>query len=166
MLSAKRFGERCQELRESVRDFEMALCKLFTEAYPDDDVKTASVLLGLFVTGLRPELAKQVLLCGTPTNLDDAVKDAIRVERAMGLDDGQRVQAVQTGGRDSEDLREVLDKLVGRMEALELRLSEQKPGGSLLLMQRTRKGTSNATVLLGETMTTVQEVSRLRKFVT
>eukprot|EP00731_Ephydatia_muelleri_P003373 Em0001g3373a len=106
----------------------MALCKLFTEAYPDDDVKTASVLLGRFVTGLRPELARQVLLCGTPTNLDNAVKNAIRVERAMGLDDGQRVQAVQTGGR--EDLREVLDKLVGRMEALELRLSEQKPGGA------------------------------------
>ena len=128
LLSAKRFGERCQELRESVRDFEMALCKLFTEAYPDDDVKTASVLLGRFATGLRPELARQVLLCGTPTNLDDAVKDAIRVERAMGLDDEQRVQAVQTGGR--EDLREVLDKLVGRMEALELCLLEQKPGGT------------------------------------
>ena len=46
----------------------------------------------------------------TPTNLDDAVKNAIRVERAMGLDDRQRVQAVQTGGR--EDLHEVLDKLV------------------------------------------------------
>eukprot|EP00731_Ephydatia_muelleri_P025807 Em0017g890a len=74
---------------------------------------------------LRPELARQVLLYGTPTNLDDAVKNVIRVERAMGLDDGQRVQSVQTGGR--EDLRGVLDKLVGRMEALELRLSEQKP---------------------------------------
>ena len=65
LLSAKRFGERCQELRESVRDFEMALCKLFTEAYPDDDVNSASVLLGRFVTGLRPELARQDLLCGT-----------------------------------------------------------------------------------------------------
>ena len=52
LLSAKRIGERYQELRESVREFEMALCKLFTEAYryPDDDVKTASVLLGRFVT--------------------------------------------------------------------------------------------------------------------
>ena len=128
LSSAKMFGERCQEPRESVRDFEMALCKLFMEAYPSDNVKTASVLLGRFVTGLRPELARQVLLCGTPDNLADAVKNAIRVERAMGFDDGQRVQAVQTGGS-REDLRELMDKLAGRMEALELRLSEQKPVG-------------------------------------
>ena len=102
--------------------------------------------------------------------MDDAVKNAIRVERTMGFDDGQRVQAVQIGGR--EDLRRelLLDKLVGRMEVLELRLSEQKPVG----VQRPRisatyvtgKGTPNATALFKETMTTVERVNRLRRYVT
>lgn len=38
LSSAKRFGEWCQEPQELVGDFEMALCKLFIEAYPNNDV--------------------------------------------------------------------------------------------------------------------------------
>ena len=123
--AAKRFAERGQEMRESVRDFEMALRKLFEEAYPSDEVKTSSVFLGRFVTGLRPEIVRQVLLCGIPDNLEDAIKHAIRVERALVFDEEQRVQAVQAAGS-RDDTREVLDKLVSRMEALELRLQERK----------------------------------------
>ena len=99
LVSAKKFRERRQEHRESVRDFELSLRKLFAEAYLNEDVNSSSVFLSRFITGLRSDIARQVLLYGTPTKIEDTVRNAIRIEMAQGFDESQQqVQAVTAGG--------------------------------------------------------------------
>ena len=73
LTSAKKFTEKKQDSKESVRDFEVELRKLFAEAYPDDEADRSSVLLGRFVTGLLPDITKQILLRGVPTKMEDAL---------------------------------------------------------------------------------------------
>ena len=88
LTSAKKFTEKKQDSKESVRDFEVELRKLFAEAYPDDDADRSSVLLGRFVT-------KQILLRGVPTKMEDAERSAIEIERALGFQTAPETQPVQ-----------------------------------------------------------------------
>ena len=109
-----------------MRDFELSLQKLFAEAYPKEEADRSSVFLGHFVSGLRSDIARQVLLCGAPDTLDTTIRNTTRIERALGFDEGQQqVRALKAEGRD--DLREILDKVMSRMESLELHLQERKP---------------------------------------
>ena len=87
LAAARKFGERRQESNESVRNFELSLCKLFMEAYPKDCVDTSSVFFGRFISGLLPEIARQVLLNrdNDHDDLDQAVRSALRVERVLGV---------------------------------------------------------------------------------
>ena len=80
LVSAKKFTEKKQDAKESVRYIEVDLRKLFTEAYPGEDANESSVLLGRFVTGLLPEITRQMLLRGSPTTMEGAVKSAIEIE--------------------------------------------------------------------------------------
>ena len=131
LASAKKFTEKKQDAKESVRYFEADLRKLFTEAYPGEDANESSVLLGRFVTGLLPEITRQMLLRGSPTTMEGAVKSAIEIERALGFQtvETQQVQAlraeetpVKGHGQKSElELQEKLDQVLRRMESLELR---------------------------------------------
>ena len=131
LASAKKFTEKKQDAKESVRYFEADLRKLFTEAYPGEDANESSVLLGRFVTGLLPEITRQMLLGGSPTTMEGAVKSAIEIERALGFQtvETQQVQAlraeetpVKGHGQKSElELQEKLDQVLRRMESLELR---------------------------------------------
>ena len=50
--AAKLFGERWQEAKDSIQDFELVL---FAQAY-GVDANTSAVLLGHFITGLCPEI--------------------------------------------------------------------------------------------------------------
>ena len=94
-----------------MRDFELSLRKLFAEAYPKEEADRSSVFLGHFVSGLRSDIARQVLLCGAPDTLDTTIRNATRIERALGFDEGQQqVRALKAEGRD--DLREILDKVM------------------------------------------------------
>eukprot|EP00731_Ephydatia_muelleri_P003232 Em0001g3232a len=95
LTSAKKFTEKKQDSKESVRDFEVELRKLFAEAYPDDEADRSSVLLGRFVTGLLPDITKQILLRGVPTKMEDAVRSAIEIERALGFQTAPETQPVQ-----------------------------------------------------------------------
>ena len=55
----------------------------------------SSVLLGRFVTGLLPDITKQILLRGVPTKMEDAVRSAIEIERALGFQTAPETQPVQ-----------------------------------------------------------------------
>ena len=44
---------------------------------------TSAVLLQHFLTGLRPEIGRQLLLTNKPANFADALKDAIDIEYAL-----------------------------------------------------------------------------------
>ena len=104
----------------------MDLRKLFSEAYPGEDASKSSDLLGRFVTGLLPEITRQMLLRGSPTTMEGAVKSAIEIERAFGFQtvETQQVQAlrveetpVKGHGQKSElELQEKLDQVLRRME--------------------------------------------------
>ena len=137
LTSAKKFTEKKQDSKESVRDFEVELRKLFAEAYPDDEADRSSVLLGRFVTGLLPDITKQILLRGVPTKMEDAVRSAIEIERALGFQTAPETQPIQalrveetTGFRRQRnadlELQEKLDQVLQRMEALERRFDVEE----------------------------------------
>ena len=142
LAAARKFDERRQESNESVRDFELSLRKLFMEAYPKDCADTSSVFLGRFVSGLVPEIAKQVLLNrdNDHDDLNQAVRSALRVERVLGFhrSDGLQVQALQTGTQDN--LREMLEKVINRIDALESRLEEKHVTSSAQKFRQDIKG--------------------------
>ena len=127
LKSAKHFGERRQEAKESVRDFELGLRKLFKEAYPTEDADGSSAYLSRFITSLSPSIAREVLLRGTPDNIEDAVKKALDVERVMHYVEKQEteVMKVDTSEKQRHDTtQEILEQIVKRMEALESRLEK------------------------------------------
>ena len=63
-------------------DYATQLRKAFKEAYPEEDVGSA-VLLQTFLSGLRPSIARQVMLKGRLTALDKAIEEAVTVEEAL-----------------------------------------------------------------------------------
>ncbi|KAL5491948.1 hypothetical protein EMCRGX_G017328 [Ephydatia muelleri] len=77
-------------------DYATQLRKAFKEAYPEEDVGSA-VLLQTFLSGLRPSIARQVMLKGRPTALDKAIEEAVTVEEALRFDgaDTMEVPVVQ-----------------------------------------------------------------------
>ena len=104
------------------------------EAYPEETVSTSGVLRQRFLTGLRSDITKHILLKGNPTTLDEAVKDAGSIERALAFKDGQRIAPVQAvkaktpseppGG--NEELQTTLDQVLKRLEELEARFREKQ----------------------------------------
>ena len=128
LASAKKFTEKKQDAKESVRYFEADLRKLFSEAYPGEDASKSNVLLGRFFTGLLPEITRQMLLRGSPTTMEGAVKSAIEIERAFGFQtvETQQVQALRVEetpvkGHGQKSELELQDQVLRRMESLEQR---------------------------------------------
>ena len=95
LASAKVISERRQGKQETVTDFESALKKLFKEAYPEETASMSRVLRQRFLMKLRSDITKHILLRGNPTTLDQAVKDAVSIERALAFEDGHRIAPVQ-----------------------------------------------------------------------
>eukprot|EP00731_Ephydatia_muelleri_P017894 Em0010g992a len=134
LASAKVSSERRQGEHKTMTDFEGALKKLFKEAYPEETASTSGVLRQRFLTGLRSEITKHILLRGNPTTLDQAVKDAVSIERALAFEDGHRIAPVQavrakilsdtSGG--NEELQKTLDQVLKRLEGLEARFGEKQ----------------------------------------
>ena len=114
--SSKAVWRAAQEARESIRDFELALRKLFAQAYPGIDANTSAVLLGRFITGLHSEITRQILLVGTPDKLDSTVQHDIRIERALTIEE-QHVHTLQVADEGKDSLRETLEKVMTRLEA-------------------------------------------------
>ncbi|KAL5503369.1 hypothetical protein EMCRGX_G010306 [Ephydatia muelleri] len=132
---SKAFSERKQGMQEKVTDFERGLKKLFQEAYPNEKTTSSTVLLQHFLTGLRPEITKQILLQGAPKDIADAVKAAISVERALTFANGPAVyeqspapvHAVEVvKAQDDHGVQKLMEQVLHRLEALESRFTRQE----------------------------------------
>ena len=60
-------------------DFASTLKKLFKNAYPSEAM-TSTILLQRFLTGLYPEIDRQLLLRKTPADYSTALKYAVDIE--------------------------------------------------------------------------------------
>ena len=82
MLAGWLFITRDQGAAEKVADFADELKKLFVQAYPSEAM-TSAILLQCFLTRLRKPISRQLILRGKPESLENAVRDACKVEYAL-----------------------------------------------------------------------------------
>ena len=128
LVAAKYFNSRHQDDRERVVDYATQLRKAFKEAYPDENVGSA-VLLQTFLSGLRPSIARQVVLKGRPTTMDKAIEEAVTVEEALrfgGTNSAEEVPVHAVHSKDSgaeiEQLKMMLERMSQRFETFEQQL--------------------------------------------
>lgn len=67
---------------ERIVDNAHALKKLFKIAYPGEEM-TSAVLLQRFLTGLQPEISRQLLLRKKPATFAEALEAAVEIEYAF-----------------------------------------------------------------------------------
>ena len=132
LLASKNFNQRSQGPDEKVNDYASALKKLFKIAYPDEAM-TSAVLLQRFVTGLRSDIGRQLLLKKTPTNFAAALKDAVDIEYALEFNNsGDSINAltrkptITTESQDAAALRRSLEALTKRLDSLETTLQRNQ----------------------------------------
>ena len=128
LLASKNFNRRSQGPDEKVNDYASALKKLFKIAYPEE-AATSTVLLQRFVTGLRSDIGRQLLLKKTLTNFAAALKDAVDIEFALEFNNsGDSINAltrkptITTESQDAAALRRSLEALTKRLDSLETTL--------------------------------------------
>ena len=127
IVAARYFNSRYQDDRERVMDYATQLRKAFKEAYPEEDVGSA-VLLQTFLSGLRPSIARQVMLKGRPTALDKAIEEAVTVEEALrfGGADTMEVPVHAVHPKETttevEQLRHMLERMSQKFESFEQQL--------------------------------------------
>ena len=142
LKASKLFNERCQGPQEKPVDFASELKKLFKQAFPDEDTKSA-VLLQRFLIGLKPQISTQILLRKKPETFQQAIADAVEVEEALSYNISRveekpspnPVNAVSTGSTTphtmqhppSMKLQDTLDTISKRLEQLETKVQEGKP---------------------------------------
>eukprot|EP00731_Ephydatia_muelleri_P023705 Em0015g1288a len=110
VVAARYFNSRYQDDRERVMDYATQLRKAFKEAYPEEDVGSA-VLLQTFLSGLRPSIARQVMLKGRPTALDKAIEEAVTETTT-----------------EVEQLRHMLERMSKKFESFEQQLKDLDAG--------------------------------------
>ena len=124
LVASKNFNERSQSVDERVADYASSLKKLFKVAYPEEAM-TSAVLLQRFLTGLLPEISRQLLLRKKPSNFVSALADATEIEYALkfhGDEDG--IHAMSQPQRKPElpnaaTLQSSLEELTKRLASLE-----------------------------------------------
>ena len=142
LMASRSFNQRNQSPNEKVDEYASELKRLFKQAYPDEDM-ASTVLLQKFLTGLRPPIARQMLLKKKPDNLSVAVKDAVTIEYALQFDQTnpeppdisylpeQPINMLNDGKKRSEQhgeyakLQKTVEALAKQLESLEATL--QKP---------------------------------------
>ena len=85
LVASKTFNQRDQLQHEKVDEYAGVLKRLFRQAYLGEETNSA-VLLQRFITGLRPSILRQMLLRKKPTNLAEAMTNAVAVEYALQFD--------------------------------------------------------------------------------
>ena len=85
LASARKSSIRSQEPQERVSNFATDLKKLFRLAYLEE-AKSPSVLLQRLLTGLSPEISRQILLKGRPSSLEKALEVTNEVEYMLNFD--------------------------------------------------------------------------------
>ena len=112
-------------------DFASSLKQFFESAFPEEAM-TSSVLLQRFLTGLRPEISRQLLLRQRPANFTTALKDAMDIEHALEFcgeeDNIHAINRAQTTSEPSDTvaLHQKLDTLTKRLESLEVTIGKNQ----------------------------------------
>ena len=129
LVASRNFNQRSQSPGERVADFASSLKQLFKSGYPGEAL-TSAVLLQRFLTGLRPEIGRQLLLHQKPANFNAAVKDAMAIEYALefgGEDDTiHSVGQKQKTGEEVPNTAALLDALTKRLESLETTIQKSQ----------------------------------------
>ena len=108
---------------------------------------TSTVLLQRFLTGLCPEIGRQLLLRNRPVNFADALKDAIDIEYALQFDSSD--DTINTKGRgtrqtaqslDTAPLYQTLEMLTKRLESLEATMQKTQKAQTTSCPPRDNKG--------------------------
>ena len=130
LSAAKLLAERNQRREEKVIEYADELKELFRDAYPSEKVDSA-VLVQRFLTGLLPEVARQVLLKGRPKTMEEAVKMATDAQYALqfgGVPSDQqwevcpvldRKKPTETNNEALTQLQQAVEQLTKRFDALE-----------------------------------------------
>jgi hypothetical protein len=82
LTASKEFMSCPQRPGERIEDFASHLKRLYKQAFNDDNTDS-QVVLQRFLTGLHPNIGRQVLIEGKPTDLGNAVERAGRIEYAL-----------------------------------------------------------------------------------
>lgn len=128
----KQFQSRRQQPGETVSSYLADLKKLYKEAFPAGD-QGASILLRKFMSDLRPEIAKQVLLKTEPTTLEAAAKAARNVEQVLGLtkEDAMLVSSLTEvkGDKETSEMKQLVEAvatITAKMDNLQRQLDESR----------------------------------------
>ena len=142
LVTARDFQVRTQGPTEKAADFISDLRKKFKRAYPGEEL-TSAVLLQKALTGLRPEIVKQVLLRmgGPPTSLDDLSESVAGVEQALefckesAMENTETVFNISSSGKGEQTtpmsdskltrLENMVEIMTKKMEALESQMKHQ-----------------------------------------
>ena len=131
LAASRSFSQRSQGQGERVSDFASSLKQLFKSAFPTEAM-TSSVLHQRLLTGLHPEISRQLLLRSKPTTFTAAVKDATEIEYALefgGEEDGvHAIRPTQPTPEQSNAtaLHQKLDSLTKRLESLEVTIGKSQ----------------------------------------
>ena len=143
LVASRNFNTRDQRPNEKVIDYATELKQLFKQAYPGEGVDS-TVLLQRFLTGLRPSIARQMLLQKKPDNLKSAIEGAVTVEYALNFESTEAGRSSEPinllHNKDSKHkdnqlqeeyvkLHKTVENLTKQMESLEtaLRKSQETP---------------------------------------
>ena len=106
-------------------DFASSLKQLFKSAFPAEAM-TSSVLLQRILTGLHPDISRQLLLRTRPTTFTAVVKDATDVEYTLefGVEKSwhscHKTNLTNSELSDAAALQQKLDAITKRLETLEV----------------------------------------------
>ncbi|XP_065900992.1 uncharacterized protein [Dysidea avara] len=120
------------EERAGKREDPLAASRSFSQRSQRQEAMTSSVLLQRLLTGLLPEISRQLLLRSKPTTFTAAVKDATEIEYALefgGEEDGvHAIRPTQPTPEQSNAtaLHQKLDSLTKRLESLEVTIGKSQ----------------------------------------
>ncbi|XP_065901887.1 uncharacterized protein [Dysidea avara] len=120
------------EERAGKKEDPLAASRSFSQRSQGQEAMTSSVLLQRLLTGLRPEISRQLLLRSKPTTFTAAVKDATEIEYALEFggeeDGGHAIRPTQPTPEQSNAtaLHQKLDSLTKRLESLEVTIGKSQ----------------------------------------
>ena len=148
LLASRNFNQRNQGPDEKMHDFASALKQLFKNAY-STEAMTSTVLLQRFLTGLRPDIGRQLLLKKKSADFSAALKDAVDIEYALEFDNsGDSINALTRNpriisGSESSDaitLCQSLETLTKRLDSLETTLQRTQKSQAIPTAPRRQRG--------------------------
>ena len=131
LATSRSFSQCSQGQGERVSDFASSLKQLFKNAF-SAEAMTSLVFLQRFLTGLRPDISHQLLLCSRQTTFTAAVKDATDVKYALEFGGKKASIHVIRPTQPTPELsnaaalHQKLDTLTKRLESLEVMIGKPK----------------------------------------